>query len=200
MIVTGRATTALLVQSSVCTRVVDPEDPISVLFGDGATAVVVGRVRPNRGVVAVAHFTDGALPRTLIASVPGGRWYDGTPKIHIADHHQMQSVFLQTADVCKISVETVLSQIDTKPGAVDFLASHQGTPWMRDVICRHTGLVNARFVDLFEQTAYISAAFGPACMLEGATRGLLRDGDLVVLTGGGTGMTYGALALRWGID
>jgi 3-oxoacyl-[acyl-carrier-protein] synthase III len=198
MIASGRASTALLVQSSVCTRAVDPEDPISVLFGDGATAVVVAKVGETRGIVSTAHFADGALPKTLIASVPGKRWYDGTPKIHIADGFEMQKVFLQTADACKTSVETALSQIGATPADVDFLASHQGTPWMRDAVSRHVGLANARFVDLFDQTAYLAAAFVPACMLEGANRGLLRDGDLVVMTGGGTGMTYGAVAMHWG--
>jgi hypothetical protein len=32
----------------------------------------------------------------------------------------------------------------------------------------------------------------------GEADGLLGDGDLVTLFGGGTGITYGAAVLRWG--
>jgi 3-oxoacyl-[acyl-carrier-protein] synthase III len=38
----------------------------------------------------------------------------------------------------------------------------------------------------------------PAALFEAQQEGELADGDLVVLSGGGTGMTYGAAVLRWG--
>ena len=44
MIASGVVRCALLVQSSASSRLVDPGDPSSLVFGDCATAVVVGRV------------------------------------------------------------------------------------------------------------------------------------------------------------
>src|SRR5262245_61399280 len=66
LIASGAAHRALLVQSCAASRLLDPADPVSVLFGDGATAVVVGPVSAGRGVIAAVHRADGRFPRSLI--------------------------------------------------------------------------------------------------------------------------------------
>ncbi|HEX4450972.1 MAG TPA: 3-oxoacyl-[acyl-carrier-protein] synthase III C-terminal domain-containing protein [Kofleriaceae bacterium] len=198
MIKTGQARVALLVQSSVSSRVVAIDTPGAPILGDGASAVVVGPVAPDRGVLASVHYTDGSSPRTLIASVPGKRWYDdGRAVIHVDDAVQMQRVFLQIADVCKTSIDAVLAKAGVHHRDVKFLATHQGMPWLRDVVARHAGLADASSIDLFSRTGYIASAFVPMSLVEAGAAGILADGDLVVITGGGTGMTYGAVALRW---
>jgi 3-oxoacyl-[acyl-carrier-protein] synthase-3 len=198
MIISGRARYALLVQSSVSSRVVALDTPGAPILGDGASAVVVGPVAGDRGILASVHYTDGSTPRTLIASVPGKRWYDeGRAVIHVDNAQQMQAVFLQIADVCKTSIDAVLAQAGARHADVKFLATHQGTPWLREVVQRHAGLEHAGSIDLFTRTGYIASAFVPASLVEARAAGMLCDGDLVVMTGGGTGMTYGAVALRW---
>jgi 3-oxoacyl-[acyl-carrier-protein] synthase III len=198
MIAAGQARLALLVQSSVTSRVVALDTPGAPILGDGASAVVVGPVAADRGLLASVHYTDGASPRTLIASVPGKRWYDdGRAVIHVDEAYQMQRVFLQIADVCKTSIDAVLAEARVDHGDVKFLATHQGMPWLRDVVARHAGLAHARSIDLFSRTGYIASAFVPMSLVEADAAGMLSDGDLVVITGGGTGMTYGAVALRW---
>ena len=145
------------------------------------------------------HFCDGRFPRTLIANVPGGCWYDeGRPTIHVEDTAQMRDVFLSTADVCRESVDAVLAATGKTTDAVDFFSMYQGTPWLRSVVQQHVGLSNARSIDTFAETGYLFAALLPTGMYYVQERGLLRDDDLVMVTGGGTGMTYGSMLLRWG--
>ena len=43
-----------------------------------------------------------------------------------------------------------------------------------------------------------SAASIPLAMAEAADDGRLRDGDLVLMSGFGAGMTWGSALLRWG--
>ena len=199
MIRAGAARLALLIQTSGASRAIDYGDPISPLFGDGATAVVVGRASAGRGVLAAAHHCDGRYPNTLIASVPGGTWSDpGRGKIHIADAIQMRDVFLSTADVCKESIDAALAAAELTTGDVGFFAMHQGTPWLRRVVQDHAGLGHARSVESFAETGYMFAAILPAALALGERDGLLRDGDIVLATGGGPGMTFGSIAMRWG--
>ena len=199
MIASGRAHYGLLVQSSAPSRVIDLDEAGAPIFGDGATAVVVGPVSAERGVVASAHYADGRFPRTLIATVPGKRWFDeGRVTIHVDQPAQMRAVFMATADVCKKSVDAALAKQGLGVADVDFLAMHQGTPWLREVVQGYAGLGHAHYVEMFERIAYVSAALVPAQFHLALDQGILHDGDLVIMTGGGTGMTYGAMALRWG--
>lgn len=199
MIRAGQARYGLLVQSCAASRVIDLTDPGAPIFGDAATAVLVGPVSGSRGVLASVHHADGTNPRSLIATVPGGRWYDeGRVTIHIGDPAQMREVFLQTADACKTSVDATLARAGHTPADVDVLCMYQGTPWLRRVVQDYAGLSRARSIETFARTGYICSALVPAGLYFALAEGQLRDDDLVVATGGGTGMTYGATAMRWG--
>lgn len=199
MIASGQARTALLVQACGATRAVDPEAAIAPLFGDGATAVVVGRTARDRGILAAVHRCDGRFPDTLIAGVPGGAWSDpGRGTLHVADPAQMREVLLATADLCKDSADAVLADAGLTTGDVGFFAIHQGTPWLRRVVQDHAGLGHARSIDTFAQTGYLFAAIQPTALALAERSGALADGDVVLITGGGTGMTYGSIAIRWG--
>jgi 3-oxoacyl-[acyl-carrier-protein] synthase-3 len=198
MIASGRARYALLVQSAAGSRLLDREDPQSPLFGDGAAAVVVGRV-PHGGLLATVHRTDGAYPRALIASVAGGRWYDGgNIVLHRGDLVEARQVFLETADRAIEVVGAALRDAGHAAADVDFFAVHQGTPWLRRVTQQVTNLVRARGIDTFATTGYLFGASIPLVLELAQRRGLLAPDSLVVMHGGGVGSTYGAIVARWG--
>ena len=200
MIASGQARVALLVQSCAASRWIDPEDPVSPVFGDGATAVVLGPVREGRGLLAADHRADGRFPLTLVAGVPGGRWADpARGMIHIADPVQMRDLLLMTADVLKDSIDTVLARAGLTTSSVGFFAMHQGTPWLREVIQDHVGLSSARWIETFSHIGYLFAAIQPAAFALAERAGLLADNDVVVAASGGTGTTYGAIVMRWGL-
>jgi 3-oxoacyl-[acyl-carrier-protein] synthase-3 len=95
-------------------------------------------------------------------------------------------------------VDLALARAGRTPGDVDFLCVYQGTPWLRAVVQEYTGLQHARTHETFSTLGYLSAAMIPATLALASRAGSLRDGDLVVMTGGGTGMTYGATVMTWG--
>jgi 3-oxoacyl-[acyl-carrier-protein] synthase-3 len=197
MILAGRAKCALLVQSSAASRLIDREDPVSVALGDAATAVVVGVAYD--GVLAHVSRTDGRCPNSLVASVRGARWYDaGRNVLHVDDAPGELQLFLETVDRGIEVVEAVLRAADLAPRDVDFFAVHQGTPWLRRLTQEASGLERARTVDLFSETAYIFGCSLPLVLARGQQTGALASGNLVLIFGGGTGITYGATLLRWG--
>lgn len=192
----GAARRALLVQSSLGSRLVDPGNPASVFFGDAATAVVVGRVATAE-ILASVHRTDGRFPKTAIASVPGARWYDGKPVAHVADPAGAFRVFLETVDCALDVIPDALAKAGLAAGDVTFFGVHQGTPWLRSMTQEALGLTTARTVDLFASTGYVFASSIPLVLESAHHSGALVAGDNVVLFGGGTGATYGATVLRW---
>jgi 3-oxoacyl-[acyl-carrier-protein] synthase-3 len=198
MIKAGTARTALLVQSSAVSPLVDYSQQTSVVFGDGATAVVVGHVTPGRGIRQAMHFTDGRIDRPLVAGVPGGRWWDEQRSTLHVNAGQMGAVLLSIADVIKESVDGALAKSELTAADIDFFCMHQGTPWLRRVVEEYTGLSNAKSIETFSKTGYLFSAILPTALYMATEQGLLRDGDMVMLAAGGAGMTNGAMALQWG--
>jgi 3-oxoacyl-[acyl-carrier-protein] synthase-3 len=195
----GEARHVLLVQSSAASRLVDPTSPISPIFGDGATAVIIGPTT-GEGILGAVHYTDGRYPDTLVASVPGGRWFDpGRVTIHIPDPALMGDVLLQTADVCKRSIAAVLAKCARRADSVDFLCMYQGTPWLQAIVRDICGFKpTIRCSQTFSTVGHLFSAMLPAGLYLAQRTGALHENDLVIVTGGGTGMTYGAVLLRWG--
>lgn len=198
MISAGRVRNALLVQSSAASRLLDPSNPVSAVLGDAATAAVVGSVPGDRGILASVHRTDGRRPYSLVAGASTGRWYDGCSVLHIADIDGERQLFLESVDRGIEVVDAVLAAGGRRADEIDFFAVHQGTPWLRRLTQEHAGLSRARTVDLFARTGYIFGASLPLVLEAGESEGLLAAGDLLVLFGGGTGITFGATLVRWG--
>ena len=187
MVTAKRARYALLVQSCTGSRLAPQGHPLSVVGGDAATALVLGPVASG-GVLALAHYTDGRYPKSLVL--------DGDQLI--PDPKQLFDAQIQTADVCKESVDAVLERANLTIGDIDFLGVFQGTAWLHRAVAEHIGATGAKWVPVFPSLGYLSAAAVPASLYIGQQSGRLLCDDVVVLTGGGTGMTYGAAVLHWG--
>jgi 3-oxoacyl-[acyl-carrier-protein] synthase III len=198
LIASGQSNCVLAVQSSAASRLIDPDDPVSGTFGDAATAVVIGRVGSNRGIRSAAHYANGKVPNSLIAGVRGGRWYDGRSVLHLADPVGERAVILDTVDRGREVISEALDAAAQPPSAVDFFAVHQGTSWLRRLTQEAVGIEHARTVDVYARTGYVFGASLPLVLDAALTHGSLSDDDLVVVFGGGTGMTCGATVLRWG--
>lgn len=62
------------------------------------------------------------------------------------------------------------------------------------------GLESATAVDTFEDAGSLSSVNIPLVLAKTERAGMLRTGDRVVTFGGGSGVTYASVALRWGGD
>jgi 3-oxoacyl-[acyl-carrier-protein] synthase-3 len=199
MIGGGRVNTARLVQSCAVTRLIEPDDPVAPLFGDGATAVVVGRVATGHGLLHAVHRTTTRHPFWMGAGARSGRWYDeGLGVLYCPDPNGASHIFLDIPDQAKDAVERVLAGAELCAEQVQFFAAHQGMPWLRQLAQEHAGLGHAVTFDTFPFAASLFAANIPLVLRHAEDRGLVKDGDITLLFGGGTGVTYGATLLRWG--
>ena len=199
MIRAGRARYGLLVQSSAIWRATEEDKPYSASFGDGATAVLVGPAREDRGLISQAHRVDGSQHRALVCTVPGKSWWDeGKIVAHPLEKQTARMMFLMLADRGREVVLDALDRAGFRPEDVQFYAAHQATIWFRRVTQEHIGLTNATSADTFSRAGTLSAANLPFVLATAEEQGLLSDGDLVAMYSGGTGMTWSASVLRWG--
>ncbi len=195
----GQARYGLLVQSSAVCRVIPAEQPFSIHFGDGATAVIVGPVSSEHGILAQAHRTDGSVHRAIVCTVEGKNWWeDGRIWTTSLDRAAARRMFLKVPDICKEVVDNILSEARCRTDEVEFFAGHQATAWFQRVSQKHSGMDKAQTLDTYTWAGTLSEANLPLVLSEAERKELLVDGDLVAMFQGGTGMTYSGTILRWG--
>ena len=201
MIASGDYRCGLLVQSSGTTKLLPREDPTSALFGDGATAQIVAKVSAGRGVLAMAHLTDGSVYRAAVIGNPEpgrGWWEDGTTTLHIAEPAQARKMFLGAADIAQRLVGRALTKAGLDARDVAFYAGHQSTSWFSRVMQEAGGVAHARSVVTFPFLGNMGASNLPMVLEIGRKEGLLRDGDVVAMLSGGSGQNATGSVMRFG--
>jgi 3-oxoacyl-[acyl-carrier-protein] synthase III len=199
MITSGKIRTALLVQSSAIWRTNNPKLPLSVHFGDGATAVLVGTVSSGRGLLSAAHRTDGSVHRALVCTVESANWWDdGRVLTATPDRDATRRMVLMGADCASAVVTEAIEKSGFTVDDIDFLACHQPTAWFQGMIRDHLDLGAVETVDIYSSVGTLSAANLPLVLHTAEATGKLHEDDLVLMYQIGSGMTYSASLLRWG--
>jgi 3-oxoacyl-[acyl-carrier-protein] synthase III len=156
----------------------------AVLFGDGAGAVVVGPVSENRGILA---FELGA---------------DGTGAKHL---YQDEYIIMNGREVFKFAVRqmgesciNVLEKAGLTKEDVDFLIPHQANIRIMEASRQRLELPVEKMSKTVHKYGNTSAASIPISIVEELEAGKIKDDDLIVMVGFGGGLTWGAIAIRWG--
>ena len=199
MIRCGQTRYALLVQSSNFTRLIPRDQSPSPMFGDGATAVLVGPVSEGSGILGQSHRTDGRLHCALATGVPGKHWYDEGRSVFYANNLDLaRQQIVVVADHGRQVIHEALADAGLGVDDVGFYAPHQGTAWLRAVTQEFAGLRHARYTDTFPFAASLSAANIPLVLATAQRDNNLHNGDIVAMFGGGAGETWSSVIMRWG--
>lgn len=156
----------------------------AVLFGDGAGAAIIGPVSENRGILS---FELGA---------------DGTGAKHL---YQDEYIIMNGREVFKFAVRqmgesciNVLEKAGLTKEDVDFLIPHQANIRIMEASRQRLELPVEKMSKTVNKYGNTSAASIPISMIEDVEAGRIKDDDLVVMVGFGGGLTWGAIAIRWG--
>lgn len=200
MIAAGRARYALLTQTCVASRTMPYEQAYSALFGDGATAVLVGPVSEGRGVLSECHRTDGDLDGGLVITGRERRWWEADQAVfRPTDAASAPRMLLAAGAMARSVAHPALAQAALTPEQVEFYAGHQPTCWFRTATQEMLGLSRARAIDTFAWAGSLSAANLPLVLRVGQDEGLLLPGSIALLFTGGAGVTYSAMVVAWGV-
>ena len=195
----------LLVGAENLTRVVDPnERSVSILFGDGAGAVVLAPSEAGDdgpGLLSWDQGSDGSLA-SLIEIRAGGSRLPISAEALAAGAHWMtmegQEVFRRAVRVVVDSSVTALARAGYTPGDVDWFIPHQANARIVSSAASRLKIPPERCIVNIDRYGNTSAASIPLALSEAADDGRLKDGDLLLLSGFGAGMTWSTTVLRWG--
>jgi 3-oxoacyl-[acyl-carrier-protein] synthase III len=156
----------------------------AVLFGDGAGAVIVGEVSEGRGILS---FELGA---------------DGTGSKHL---YQDEYIIMNGREVFKFAVRQmgescvhVLEKAGLTKDDVDFLIPHQANIRIMEASRQRLELPVEKMSKTVHKYGNTSSASIPISLVEEIEAGKIKDDDLIVMVGFGGGLTWGAIAIRWG--
>jgi 3-oxoacyl-[acyl-carrier-protein] synthase-3 len=195
----------LVIGAENLTRIIDPTDRgVVILFGDGAGAAVLAPSRggpDGPGVLSFDLGSDGSAA-SLIEVRAGGSRQPTTAATVASGAHWMtmegQEVFRRAVRVVVDSSQAALERAGLTADQLDWFVPHQANARIVSAAASRLKIPPERCIMNIDRYGNTSAASIPIALTEAAEDGRLSDGDLLLLSGFGAGMTWASAVLRWG--
>lgn len=205
---TGIYRNALVVGSEVLSKLVDWKDRgTCILFGDGAGAAFVEAsaeeiIRGNgrkAGIECMLQGSDGVKGMVLSceeravnnAFMPKSQTEN--PYIYM-DGQEVYKFATKQVPVC---IQEVLNKAGMSADDVDWFMLHQANVRIIESVAKRLKVDLAKFPMNIHKVGNMSSATIPVLLDEWNRDGRIKEGDRLVLSGFGAGLTYGASVLVW---
>lgn len=156
----------------------------AVLFGDGAGAAIIGPVSGDRGILSFELGADGVGAKHL---------------------YQDEYIIMNGREVFKFAVRqmgescvNVLEKAGLTNEDVDLLIPHQANIRIMEASRQRLELPAEKMSKTVHKYGNTSSASIPISIVEEVEAGKIKDDDVIVMVGFGGGLTWGAIAIRWG--
>ena len=192
-----QAACVLVIGAETFSRLMDWEDrSTSVLFGDGAGAVVLTTMpgvgdASDRGILATDLNSDGRFKDLLY--VDGGTSTGTTGYLRM----QGREVFRHAVEKLAETAHRSLEKAGLTPDDVDWIVPHQANIRIIEGTAKKMGVPMDRVVVTVQDHGNTSAASIPLALSVGKARGQIKPGDLIVTEAIGGGLAWGSVVLRW---
>ncbi|MFM8302792.1 MAG: 3-oxoacyl-ACP synthase III family protein [Actinomycetota bacterium] len=199
----GNLRYVLVIGAETLSRIVDPRDRgTCILFGDGAAAVVLAP-SPDGGPGILGWDTgcDGSASGLLGIPAGGSRLPATADTIDEGLQYikmQGQEVFRRAVRAVVDSAQTALTAAGITAGDVDWFIPHQANLRIIEAAASRLGLTPEQTIVNIDRFGNTSAASIPIALTEAADAGRFQDGDLILMSGFGAGMSWGSVVVRWG--
>lgn len=157
-----------------------------VLLSDGAGAAVMGEVSEGRGILSFELGSDGSGGKHLNLNEKGYVAMNGREVFKFAVRQMPQSTI------------NVIEKAGLTKEDVDFLVPHQANIRIMEAARQRLGISEDKMAKTIHKYGNNSAASIPIALSEAVKEGKIKDDDILILVGFGGGLTWGAVALKWG--
>ncbi|WP_312504841.1 beta-ketoacyl-ACP synthase III [Lysinibacillus sp.] len=177
----------LVVGVEKLSKVIDWDDRnTAVLFGDGASAAIVGPVSEGRGILSFELGADGTGGKNLYLTKQDTIAMNGREVFKFAVRQMGESAV------------NVLDKAGLTKEDVDFLVPHQANIRIMESARERLELPPEKMSKTIHKYGNTSAASIGISLVDELEAGKIKEDDLLVLVGFGGGLTWGAVAMRWG--
>ena len=197
----GRAKKVLVIGSDKMSSILDYTDrTTSILFGDGAGAVLLEESTDGTGLIDQIHYTEGDTNCSLYQHAGGSRNPATKETVENKQHYITQdgrAVFKKaTMGMADVSLE-IMKKNNLEPDDVAWLVPHQANLRIIDATANRMGLSSEKVMININKYGNTTAGTIPLCLYDWKDK--LNFGDNLILAAFGGGFTWGAIYLKWGI-
>lgn len=177
---------------------------VTVIFGDGGAAVVLGASEgdDSRGILSTHLHADGRFAMELHCSYPASsenprlsaaKLEQGAHYPHMNGRNVFKHAVVRMPEAVKEALETNgLSATDIK-----LLIPHQANLRISEMVQRRLGLKPEQVFNNIQEYGNTTAASIPLALDQAVKAGKIERGDIVCLTAFGAGFTWGSALIRW---
>lgn len=188
---------ALIIGAETMSKMIDWSDRSTcVLFGDGAGAAVVSA--EETGVLELVQKSDGTGKGVLSCKARETRNllnHESETKEYL--YMEGQPVFKFAVKTVPECVEEVLKKAEVKKEEIRYYILHQANSRIIQSVAKRLKEPEEKFPMNLSLYGNTSAASIPILLDEMNRNGMLNQGDKLVLSGFGAGLTWGAVLLEW---
>ena len=202
LIATGFYDHALVIGSEAASRLLNWQDrSTSILFGDGAGAAVVSAAKGEGRIIGFDMGADGSGGEFLQIPAGGTRTPASCETVAEGMHFikmNGQEVYKFATRVPAQSATRLLEKCGRTTDDIDLFVPHQANLRIIEATTKKLGIDPAKVFTNLQRYGNTSAASVPICLTETRDEGRLRDGDLVLMTAFGGGLSWGSCLMEWG--
>jgi 3-oxoacyl-[acyl-carrier-protein] synthase-3 len=188
MLVSGAARNALVVGAEIMSRHVDPRDRnTAALFGDGAGAIVASVGAPG-DLGPVVLGSDGSRAELIVADRE-------TQLLAMDGHETFKQAVRRLAEASTAACDAAAVAL----ADLDLYVYHQANTRILASLADRLALDPAKVVEFIATVGNTSAASVPLALEHARSEGRLSAGMRVLLAAAGSGFTWGASVIEWGM-
>jgi 3-oxoacyl-[acyl-carrier-protein] synthase III len=176
---------------------------VTVLFGDGAGAVVVGRATDDRSMILSTHIhADGSEAEILWTEYPASARSPRISAEAMAERKHFpvmngKKVFKHAVTKMPGAIMEGMVTNNLKLEDIDMLIPHQANLRINQMVAKMIGMPEEKTHNNIQKYGNTTAASIPICMHEAIELGKIKPGNLVCLVAFGAGLTWGSAFLRY---
>jgi 3-oxoacyl-[acyl-carrier-protein] synthase-3 len=197
-----KAENVLVVGGEILSRYVDWTDRSTcVLFGDGAGAVLLQATKGDHGILGTRMKSNGALDDFICMPGGGSNHPANDPRTL---EQRLSFIKMRGNETFKVAVKLmadISSELLAEQGFgkddVALFVPHQANERIIDAVGERLKFPPERVYKNVDRFGNTSAASIPIALDECQQKGLVKTGDLVLLTAFGAGLVWGSVLVRW---
>ena len=192
---------------------------VSVIFGDGAGAVVLQPTEDDKGILSTHLHSDGSEAETLSMVNPGfhaGKFMPGKKpampdkpyggvfitkelieKEDIYPYMDGPAVFKKAIVKFPEVIMEALTVNGYQPSDINLLIPHQANLRISQFVQQKLNLRDDQVYNNIQKFGNTTAASIPIALCEAWEMGKVKDGDLICLAAFGSGFTWASALLKW---
>ena len=203
---TGTFENILLIGAEAQTTAMELNDngrDVSVIFGDGAGAVIISGTEEDKGILSTHMHSEGKYLKELWMEAPASN--AGMPRISPEDLEAgKQYLKMNGREVFRHAivrfVEVIhecLEKNKLKVEDIDMLIPHQANLRITQMVQKKLGLNDDQVFSNIHKYGNTTAASIPIALTEAVNDGKISKGDKVVLASFGSGFAWASAIMKW---